>query len=157
MRKADIACAAVLGAVGILVIADSIRLGNGWGMEGPQAGFFPFLLGSIVVACSLIIIWRAATRRGIAGTGKPFIPAGAWKSVLWVVVPAGLMVVLTEIVGLYIAAAIYLLAYIRWVGGHGWKAALPISLLVPFVFYLLFDRIFLIPMPRGVLDRLLGY
>jgi hypothetical protein len=151
MRTADIVCAAVIACIGIVVIVDAVRLGSGWEMDGPQAGFFPFALGAIVVLGSLVIIWRAVKRRGVSNSTKPFIKRDAIASVLWVVVPATLMVLLTELIGLYVAAAIYLLAYIRWVGGHRWRTVLSVSILAPLVFYILFDRIFLIPMPQGVL------
>jgi putative tricarboxylic transport membrane protein len=157
MRTADIVCAAVIACIGVVVILDSIRLGSGWEADGPQAGFFPGLLGSLVVAGCLIIIWHAVRRRGVASSAKPFIKREAIASVLSVVVPAALMVLLTEFIGLYLAAAIYLLAYIRWVGRHRWHTALSIGILAPLVFYVLFDRIFLIPMPQGMLGGYLGF
>ena len=157
MRTADIICAGVIACIGIIVVIDSIRLGSGWEMDGPQAGFFPFVLGSIVVAGCLVIIWRAVRRRGVAKSTKPFIEREAITSVLCVVVPATLMVLLTEIIGLYVAASIYLLAYIRWVGGHRWHTVLSISIFTPLVFYVVFDRIFLIPMPQGMLGGFLGF
>jgi putative tricarboxylic transport membrane protein len=157
MRTADIVCAAVLGCIGLVAIVDSMRMGSGWGMEGPQAGFFPFLLGSIIVVGCLTIVWRAIHRQGVSKSGKPFVAQGALRPVLWVVIPATLMVLLTEFIGLYPAAAIYLLTYIRWVGGHRWRVVLPVSILTPLVFYVLFDRLFLIPMPQGLLEGFLGY
>lgn len=157
MRTADIVCAVVIACIGIVVIVDAVRLGSGWEMAGPQAGFFPCVLGTIVIVGCLVIIWRAVTRRGVAKSTKPFIKRDAIASVLCVVVPATLMVLLTEFIGLYVAAAIYLLAYIRWVGGHGWRTVLSISILAPLIFYVVFDRIFLIPMPQGMLGEFLGF
>lgn len=157
MRTADIVCAAIIGGIGLIAIGDSIRMGSGWEMDGPQAGFFPFLLGSIIVVGCLVIIWRAIHREGVSKSGKPFVAQGALRPVLWVVIPATLMVFLTEFIGLYLAAAIYLLTYIRWVGGHRWRVVLPISILTPLVLYVVFDRIFLIPMPQGFLEGVLGF
>jgi putative tricarboxylic transport membrane protein len=157
MRTADIVCALVLGGIGIVMIAESIRLGNGWEAEGPQAGFFPFLLGTVIVLGCAVILWRALHGKGAAASAKPFIKPGALRSVLWVVIPAALMILFTEVIGLYAAAAVYLLGYIRIVGGHRWHTALSISLLVPLVFYVIFDRIFLIPMPAGMLERFLPF
>ena len=46
MRKADIVLALFLMLIGLLVVWDSARLGFGWGMSGPGAGFFPVLYGA---------------------------------------------------------------------------------------------------------------
>jgi hypothetical protein len=72
------------------------------------------------------------------------------KPVLTVFIPACGMVLLTEVIGLYLAAMIYLAAYIRFVGGFRWQTVLLVSIPVPLVFYWLFEKIFLIPMPVGM-------
>ena len=48
MRNADIITASVLTALGILVLAEAVRLGFRWGPDGPQSGFFPFWLAVIL-------------------------------------------------------------------------------------------------------------
>jgi len=45
MRKADIVVSLLFMLLGIIVIADSVRLGFMWGRTGPESGFFPFLFG----------------------------------------------------------------------------------------------------------------
>src|SRR5574341_372101 len=131
MRKADIVTGAIIMAFGLLVVFDSIRLGNGWGADGPQAGFYPFVMGMIIVIGCIIIIVQAIQRKGVAKKKEPFIPREAVKPVLQVVIPATLMVAATEYIGLYVAAAIYMGIYMRWIGKHSWKAVLPIAIIVP--------------------------
>ena len=41
----------IMGLAG-LVITDSMRVGIGWGDEGPQEGYFPFYIGLILIAAS---------------------------------------------------------------------------------------------------------
>jgi hypothetical protein len=60
------------------------------------------------------------------------------------------MVLLTEVVGLYVAAMIYLAAYIKIVGGYRWRTVLLVSIPIPFIFYWVFEKVFLIPMPAGM-------
>ncbi len=48
------------------------------------------------------------------------MPEGALKSILWVLIPSVAMVVITEFVGLHIAAALFLGFYMRAVGKIGW-------------------------------------
>jgi len=149
-KTADILVAIALLCFGLIVGLDSFRLGSGWGMEGPKAGFFPFVMAVIAVAGCLVIIRQAMKGTSSVKGAKPFVPAGGMKPVLTVFIPACGMVLLTEVVGLYVAAMIYLAAYIKVVGGYRWRTVLLVSIPIPLVFYWVFEKIFLIPMPAGM-------
>jgi len=157
MRKADIICALILLGLGILIMADSIRLGCGWAMNGPRPGFHPFIMSLIVVIGCLIVIAQAIARKGVAGSPKAFLPKGAIKPVLNVVVPAIGMVILTEYIGLYMAAMVYIGVYMKWIGRYRWRIVILLSLIVPLSTYILFDKLFLVPMPRGILGDMIGF
>jgi hypothetical protein len=149
-KSADIMVAVILLCLGLVVGLDSFRLGSGWGMEGPKAGFFPIVMAIIAVAGCLVIIRQAMKGTSSVKGGKPFVPTGGMKPVLTVFIPACGMVLLTEVVGLYLAAMIYLLAYIKIVGGYRWRTVLLVSIPIPLIFYWVFEKIFLIPMPTGM-------
>ena len=149
-KSADIVVAVILLCLGLVVGLDSFRLGSGWGMEGPKAGFFPIVMAIIAVAGCLVIIRQAMKGTSSVKGGKSFVPAGGMKPVLTVFIPACGMVLLTEIVGLYVAAMIYLVAYIKIVGGYRWRTVLLVSIPIPLIFYWVFEKIFLIPMPAGM-------
>jgi len=136
---------------------DSIRLGCGWGMSGPRAGFFPFIMSLLVIIGCLIVIAQAIARKGVSSSTKPFIPKGAIKPVLNVIVPAILMVILTEYIGLYIAACLYMAVYMKWIGRHRWSTVILLSIIVPLSTFILFDKLFLVPMPRGILGDMIGF
>jgi putative tricarboxylic transport membrane protein len=153
MRTADLLTAAVLMLLGGVVIYDAVRLGIGWGTSGPGSGFFPFWLAVIMVAMCLIIMVQSA--RG--GTGRPFVTRAAAGPVLAVLAPATAMVVATQAIGLYVAAALYLGLYMRWVGRHSWPLTLGLAVAIPVVTFLIFERWFLVPMPKGPLEAWLGY
>ena len=150
MRKAEIWVSLAFMLLGILVIADSIRLGFMWGMSGPESGFFPFYLGVGVVISSGIVFYNNFTLYRKEGAGKPLMPPGALKPVLWVVIPSTAMVMLVELVGLHIAAALYLGFYMRAVGKIGWVTTLLVSIISPILLYATFDKFFLIPLPQGL-------
>src|SRR5512146_1626323 len=99
-KTADIIVATILLGLGLLVAFDSWRLGSGWGMEGPQAGFFPFVMALLVIVGSGMAIRQAITGTSSLKGSKPFTPPGALKPVLTVLIPAAGMVILTEFVGL---------------------------------------------------------
>jgi len=103
-----------------------------------------------MVISSVIVFFSAFTRYKKEGAGKPLMPPGALKSVLWVVIPSTGMVALTELVGLHIAAALFLGFYMRVVGNIGWTTTLLVSIISPLSLYITFDKLFLIPLPAGL-------
>ena len=150
MRKADIVVALGLMVIGLLVLGDAVRLGFGWGLSGPESGFFPFYMGLGIVICTFFIVLRAIKIYKKEGAGKPLIPKGGTAQILWVLLPAIGVVLLTELLGLHLATVLYLTFYMGVVGRIPWGKVILLSLLVPLVIYVLFDRIFLIPLPEGV-------
>ena len=150
MRRAEIWVSLAFALLGVIVIADSIRLGFMWGVSGPESGFFPFYLGVGVVISSLFVFFNAFTRYRKEGAGKPLMPPGALKPILWVLIPSAAMVVITELVGLHIAAALFLAFYMRVVGKIGWTTTLLVGIISPLLLYVTFDKLFLIPLPQGL-------
>jgi hypothetical protein len=155
MRKADIAVALCLLGLAVLVAWESLQLNIGWGLNGPEGGFFPFWLAIGLGVCCTIIL--AQTLWQVSPTWyQPFVRRGGWAPMLQVALPATAMVVLTQMIGLYPAAALYIAFYMRWIGRHHWLLVLAVSLCVPLGSYFLFDKWFLIPMPKGWWGEYLG-
>ena len=150
MLKAEIFIAFLLLAIGIIAVVDSVRLGFGWGMTGPESGFFPFYLGVGTVICSSLVLRRVYLLYKEEGAGKHLMPEGALTPILWVLIPATVMIVITEFVGLHVAAALYLAFYMRAVGNIRWGTTIFVSLLVPISLYIAFDKLFLVPLPQGL-------
>lgn len=153
MRAADFVTSAVLIGIGALVITDALRLGIGWGTDGPQSGFFPFWLAAIMIAASLLIVGQTIRRL----PPRPFVTRKALVPVVKMLAPAVGAVVLIQVVGLYVASAFYMGFYMRWIGRHSWLAVLAVAVGVPVVTFLVFERWFLVPMPKGPLEAWLGY
>lgn len=153
MRAAELVTASVLMFLGGIVLFDAVRLGFGWGPDGPRSGFFPFWLALImVVTCAVILIQAARGDRG-----KSFVNREQLDSVLKVLWPAVAAVALMRFVGLYVASALYLGFYMRWVGRHSWVTVVAIALGIPIASFLIFEKWFLVPMPKGPLEGWLGY
>jgi putative tricarboxylic transport membrane protein len=159
MRAADLITSCVLMVVGGVVLWDALRLGAGWGSDGPQSGFVPFWLALLLVAVSLAIFVQAWVRR----VRMPFVTRAQLGPVLQVLVPVAAFIVLIDPpglpwgLGLYVSAALYLAIYMRWVGGHDWRAVVALSVLIPVVTFVVFEKWFLVPMPKGPLEAWLGY
>jgi hypothetical protein len=150
MRKADLGVSLLLCVVGVVVLSDAVRLGFRWGDSGPQSGFFPFYLGLGLVVCSVLTFVKAFRDYRKSGSGKPLMPKGAWKPIAWVLLPSLGMVVLTELIGLHLSAAVFLAFYMVAVGKIAWKTTAAVSILTPALLYVLFDKVFLVPLPQGL-------
>lgn len=157
MRKADVVCALCLLALAVVVAAEGLRLGIGWSTDGPQSGFFVFYLGLGLGIASAVVVIQVVRRREAALYRKRFVEPGKFVPVAKVLVPAGLMVLLTHFVGLYVAGAVYLGTYMRWIGRHSWILTVVLSVAIPVATFLIFEVWFLVPMPKGPLEAYLGY
>jgi hypothetical protein len=153
MRAADFITASILMLLGGVVLFDAVRLGVGWGTDGPKSGFFPFWLALIMVmTCAVILLqtWRSRS-------DEKFVTRAQLGPVFKVIWPATAMVLLTHFIGLYVAAALYIGFYMRWVGRHSWIAVAALAVAIPVVSFFIFELWFLVPMPKGPLENWLGY
>ena len=159
MRLADLITAVVLMLLGVLVLGDSLRLGAGWGSDGPKSGFLPFWLAVLLLLVALGIFVQAFRK----SADKEFVTRERLRPVLQVVLPMAAFVLLIAPpglpwgLGLYVSGAIYLAFYMRWVGRHDWRAVIALAVLVPVVTFIVFERWFLVPMPKGPLETWLGF
>jgi putative tricarboxylic transport membrane protein len=159
MRVADLITATLLMLLSGVVIYDAIRLGIGWGYEGPGSGFFPFWLAALLAAISLVLFVQALLRR----SGTPFVTRDRFAPVLKVLAPLAGFVVVTDPpgpwsgLGLYVAAGLYLGFYMRWVGRHDWRSVVALSIAAPVITFLIFETWFLVPMPKGPVEAWFGY
>jgi putative tricarboxylic transport membrane protein len=153
MRAADLVTATLLLCLAGLVVWDSLRLGAGWGPSGPRSGFFPFWLGSTMAVCCAAIVARSLFRPD----PRPFVPPGARAPLLKFLLPAAGLVLLTQALGLYVAAAAYLALYMRWIGRHSWPLVAALAVGFPVVTFLVFELWFRVPMPKGPVEAWLGY
>jgi len=157
MRKADVVVAVLLLVLGLGVLVEGWRLGIGWSTDGPQPGFFVFYLGLALGVSCLVLLAQARGRPDRPLDRKPFVEPGQFWPVAKVAMPAGLMILLTHPVGLYVAGGLYLGIYMRWIGRHSWALILLVAIGVPVVTFLVFEVWFLVPLPKGPLETRLGY
>ncbi len=139
---------------GTIVILGSLRAGIDWGVEGPRAGFFPFYIGVMIVVATIINFLGIILAER---SDKLFADWGQLRQVLAVVIPTAIYVVLIPTIGIYVASALLIAIFMRWLGRYRWDLIAGVSLGVPFVFFLLFERWFLLPLPKGPIEEFLGF
>ena len=91
------------------------------------------------------------------GPGKSFMSREQLAPVLTVLWPAMAAVALMHFVGLYVASGLYMGLYMRWVGRHSWMTVFTLGIGIPVITFLIFEKWFLVPMPKGPLEHWLGY
>lgn len=154
-RAVEAVVALALVVVGTVVAVDSERVGAGWGSDGPQAGYFPFYVGIFLTIAGLSVIlnvmrlWRKHDR--------PFVTYKDLGQVLSVLVPTAIFVAAIYFLGIYVAAAIFMGWFMVTHGKFGILMAGAISIGVPLVLFMLFEKWFLVPLPKGPLERMLGF
>ena len=159
MRVVDTTTAALLMLLSVIVIYDALRLGAGWGSEGPQSGFFPFWLAILLAAVSIVLFVQGLRSRA----QEPFVTRERFVPVVKVLGPLAGFVVITDPpgpwsgLGLYVAAGLYLGFYMRWVGRHDWRTVVALATFVPVITFLIFETWFLVPMPKGPVEAWFGY
>jgi len=155
VKAVEIAVSTLMLGLGLVVIFDSRRVGYGWADDGPQAGYFPFYIGLILCAASAWSLLRAAfTKRAALGI---FVSRKKLKLVLSVFFPSLIYVIAIYFIGIYVASALFIGAFMYWHGRFSWIKIVPVSLIVPVSMFLLFELWFMVPLPKGPLEALVGY
>ena len=156
MQRAETACALVLLLLAGIVAREAIRLEIGWGDIGPKGGFFPFWLAVLLGVASLTILVKSISTRKTDDV-KSFLTRQRAGLLLTVLLPIALVVPSIAVVGFYLTAFFYLLLYIWWTGKKHWTVNLAVSLLFPIAIYLIFEKWFLIPLPKGMVEPYLPF
>ena len=162
-RTMEIAVAAILFATGALVVFDSYRLGASWADDGPQSGYFPFYIGLLLCISSVATLTQVAIaewkrrdrfRGAIAERLELFVAWGPFKLVLSVLLPAILYVAAIQLIGIYVASAIYIAAFMRWLGKYSWVKSVAVGFAVSASLFIMFEIWFKVPLFKGAWDPL---
>ena len=146
----------LIAAGGGVVIYDSARIGAQWAADGPQAGYFPWLTGCALafsggwVAAQTLWHWNRMR-------GEVFVSWAKLSPVLAMLLPTIAYVVFIRLIGIYFASAVFIGAFMIWKGRYGPLPTLGVALGVPLAVFLLFEKWFLVPLPKGPIERMLGF
>ena len=153
-RWPEVIVAGVLLLLAALVIGDSLRTGIGWADDGPRSGYFPFRIGLLLAGASAFILVSQLWRWG--RSTAVFAERAQLSMVVQVFVPIAVYVGLIAWLGIYVASALLIGYFMRRHGKYGWPLTAAVSVGVPVVFYLVFERWFLVPLIKGPIETLLG-
>ena len=151
-RSVEIGVAVFMALLALIGIFGSIKVGIGWGDEGPRAGFFPFYLGIFIVVSSAINLWNTLREEN----NGLFAEWGQLRQVMSVVIPTAIYVGAMPFTGLYVASIIFIGWFMRWLGKYGWPVVVGVAVGMPIITYFIFERWFLVPLPKGPIEEWLG-
>jgi hypothetical protein len=95
-----------------------------------------------------IEVWK---NRGVA-----LLECKAAANMAWFGLPLVVLIAAIPWIGLYLAAAIYLIVAIAVIGRAGLRVALGTGIVAPSALFILFEFVFRTPLPKGPLGPLLG-
>ncbi|HSN40706.1 MAG TPA: tripartite tricarboxylate transporter TctB family protein [Burkholderiales bacterium] len=157
-RTAEIIVALIFLLLGGMVVFDSFRLGAGWSPDGPQAGYFPFYVGAIICISSLVVLGQTFFGRA-KHDDRIFVEWPALRQVLSVLLPAAVYVVGIQLFGIYLSSAVYIAAFMIWLGNYGWLKSIVLGVAVSAIGFMMFEVWFQVPLYKGIFEPLsfLGY
>lgn len=145
--------AAVLLILAALVVWDNQRIGAGWDDAGPQAGYFPLRVGLVVGVSALAVAWNALRHP----SRELFASWGQLKGVAQVLLPLTVYVALITTLGIYVASALFIAAFMHFAGGYAWWKSIALGVATNLLLFVVFEMQFKVPLPKGPLEAWLGY
>jgi len=185
-RTVEIATAVAVALTGAVVAAESLTHDIGWNETGPGSGYFPFRVGLLLIAASLLRAWQGARGTGpasitggagsaslsqtVRGTGSAsfenhasgpvdtisFVTRDELRRSLSIFWPTAALVFAMFPLGCYLPSGVYLAWMVRRHGGRGWLLSAAYGAVVMVAFFLVFDLWFRVPLAKGPLEAAFG-
>jgi putative tricarboxylic transport membrane protein len=149
VRAADRTGAAVLLALAVAYTATAAGRYTYWTASGPGSGFFPFWLGLVLAALSILLLANAVRR---PDPGPAWLPTGhgAARFVVVVVVTA-LFIALLPLLGMALGTAVFLGVLLRMLEGHSWRTTAAVAVGAAVANWAVFVLWLRVPFPVGML------
>ena len=152
IKTVECAVAVIIILGGALVMYDSLRLGNRWASDGPQAGYFPFYIGVFLCIAGAINFFSALRHPHV----RNFLTRGQGKLVLTILIPLAIYIGVIEVLGIYVASTLYIAIFMIWLGKYKMVKTAMVSIGVSLAFFLMFEVWFKVPLIKGPLETLFG-
>ena len=152
MHRYEGVTAAVFAIVAAVAMFDSRRgalIGATRDPGGIGSGFYPFWSAAVLIIAALLVMYRSSvssqsaervvvSRNGLVAVGKLVIPmVAAVASMVWL--------------GFYLAIAMYMGFFARYIGSYRWSWVGVIAITVPLLVYVVFEQGFRMLLPKSIL------
>ncbi|KUO55070.1 MAG: hypothetical protein APF80_17220 [Alphaproteobacteria bacterium BRH_c36] len=152
----------ILVALGLLVLAAVVMIecgsiGYGWiETEGPEPGIFPFIVAALL-ACASIANHTQAALFPSNEQREDFVSITGLGRVALVVVPLAVYIAGIGYIGIYVASALFIAIFMMAFGKMPVLRSLAVGTGVPLALFFMFELWFLVPLPKGPLEAMLGF
>jgi uncharacterized membrane protein YphA (DoxX/SURF4 family) len=151
-RISEIVVACALLITALIALYDSYGRGMGWGSDGPQSGYFPARIAIILIIASLIILWQGfKTKDEVITNGEQM------AMIAKIFFPLLAYVFSVKYIGIYVSSALFMAGFMIWVGKFTWWKALLAGAFNSILTFIVFELWFRVPLPKGFLEKWLGY
>ncbi|WP_235736824.1 tripartite tricarboxylate transporter TctB family protein [Nocardioides alcanivorans] len=151
VRVVDLITSCVLLASGVAFVIAARKEGIG-SMDAPESGFFPLVVGVVLVLASLGSVFEdlrnSATQ--LSDEDEEFGGSANWSRVIGVVAVAAVVAALASITGFITGISIGLFAMAKVAGVTGWRRPLILAVSFGVVSWLVFVYWLFIPLPVGL-------
>lgn len=157
VRTAEFTAAILLSlaALGLMwKSADGLSIGWVPG-SGPGSGFWPFWLSVIMLLSSLATLVRCyfgATPP--SRSTEPFVARDTVQIVGATVAALFFLLLASSFVGMYLSLMLFLLFYLRVLGGQSWVLSITLMIGIPVFIFFFFEYLMTIPLPKGITEPL---
>jgi hypothetical protein len=151
-RSLEAGTALITGAFGAAVVISSLDNGIGWGTNGVDAGTFPFIIGFIILGGSIFNLVQ-----GWLQARDVILRPNELKRLAALFVPAVIYIGVIPLMGMYVASAFYVFGALAWHRRGSFVFAGLSAIVTAVALYLIFEVMFQISLPRGVLGDALGF
>ncbi|MBC8338004.1 MAG: tripartite tricarboxylate transporter TctB family protein [Alphaproteobacteria bacterium] len=156
MRMAELVMGLVMGVFSLYLMWKSAELPIGWiAGEGPGGGAWPFWLAAGMLVCCIAIVVRWAKRiTPESRSEEVYMDKRTMRMFLLNAGSLAVMIGLFHIVGAYGAIPLFLIFYLRFMGGHSWRLTGTFAVLTPIVTFMFFEIALQKTLPKGFTEPL---
>jgi putative tricarboxylic transport membrane protein len=141
--------------VGVVMMIDNYKIGAGWAPDGPESGYFPLRIGAILCIASAVVCLRSLFGKG--RQREVFVSWERFRLVLMVLVPTAVYVLAIQLIGIYVASALFIAAFMRVMDKYSWLKTVMVGAGVSVTMFWMFEVQFMVPLPKGPVEALFGY
>lgn len=153
----DIVSGSCFLTLGLFIVFRSIGF-KIWGVIGPQEGFFPFIIGILIIALSLIIIGKSLLSRlphALVTSEKSLTEeetaSVSLRKVVYYSIAMGCYAILLQPVGFLITTPVFLVCILRLIERQSWRTSVSVALALTVLSHIVFAYLLMVPLPKGLL------
>jgi len=138
--------------MGLFIVVESLfslKIGT---VYDPGPGLFPLIMGILLSFFSLVILLKATFAKGVEKKKLSKLWAGLnWPKMFCTIGGLSFYPIILNTAGFLLTTLLLLIFLLRIIKRQNWKLTIGLSIFTSVGFYLFFDRLLQVQLPRGIL------